>query len=112
MTTLIGGVTVLSVQRDSTRKRDRVYRVRYACCGAEGELTHDVLMRRQQEGVSKCRACVGKKTPPDRGSPRRSDHSFRMIDEMPYERRPRLPSAESILALWERANARVRERTA
>lgn len=111
--TRISGVEIIGVARTSERASERVYQIRHDCCGRLEELGHEVIRRRIRERVVHCATC-GRRiaaSGPRTGEVREhAGKSFRLIAEMPADERPKVPSAAEVLALWERANARVGRR--
>lgn len=116
----LGGVQILGVVVFSDSAiRHRVYRVRHLCCGSEADMPNEIVSRRAKEDTRYCAHCGRKKGGHARLTKTSSefirvkgDSSFRVISELPAEERPKVPSAASIIALWESANRRVKQRNA
>lgn len=91
---------VLAVTRTGAVAQDVAYLVRFTCCGTVVEMGHRALGLRRRRHYTHCNVCRQR---PD-------DGPIRWIDELPDDRRPKVPSARSILDLYERAERAVRAR--
>lgn len=115
---VLGGVRIIGVVvRDDHCSRNRVYRVEHLCCGDKANMSNEILKRRAHEKTQYCAQCGrklgGKSTLKKTASEVvrvKQDSSFRIIEDIPIEERPKVPSAEFVIGLWERANARLIQR--
>lgn len=103
---VFGGVVI--VRRLSPLEvpiKDMQFRVRCPTCGHEQALTWIALYVRAARATARCHHCRY-----GQPSEKKADPGWRFVAELPEAQRPRPWSEERILALWERANARVAAR--
>ena len=96
----LGGLTILARLNDAVIADERVYRVRYQCCGHVAELNYSAIRQRARKNHFNCLACAQAQRP----KPPPQQPAAPVIEPRPTGS---IPSAAALLALWDAANARV-----
>lgn len=67
---IVAGMEILGLDRDSSVLSLIIYRVRYLCCGEEGQATHKAILNRRRNNVRWCRECARIVNGKNYGTPR------------------------------------------
>lgn len=104
----LAGLVVLAIEAPAAPISKTLYRVRYDCCGRDGTLTHEVVIKRRRSGTTLCQTCAQLKSVATKRQPPTS----LLVEDQPAEKRKAVPSAREVIAWHDRATEIVRARRA